>query len=459
MGNRIVRTLVDIGSYQGDEQSDRGGFLPKGITAAMIDVVIITHAHIDHSGMMPKLIKDGFKGFVYTHPATRDLLEILLADSGNIQTQEARIETKRLRRRGYKGPDIKPLYTKNEALSSLQRVRTIEYNAPTKVAPELTVIFKEAQHLLGAATVTLIAGSGENQRIVVDNGNIGRPSTSLLRPLQRVRRADLLLVESTYGNVLHDKRDRLQALADIINPAYKRALKKDPKYLCGKILIPSFSVGRTQAVLNDLRQLMEQRRIPVIPVFVDGKMVNRATAVYRKYPHLYDDKTRALFAQGKDPFTTPKFMECTNRTHHNTLREPAAKPVIIIGSAGMANAGRIRNHIKDCLPGRQHTILFVGHQEDGTLGYDLTALHPKSVRIERDIVRCNATIELMMDYSAHADYEDSIAWMSRFEEPPKLTVLKHGEPEALEAFKKHIEEKLPGWKVVIARQGEAFDVN
>ncbi|HEY9772703.1 MAG TPA: MBL fold metallo-hydrolase [Planktothrix sp.] len=451
--NRTVRFLFDIGQHQGSEQSDKAQW-PKGITPSMIDFTIITHAHIDHSGLWPKLIKDGNKGFAYATPATKDLLKILLPDSGHIQELDA-IEENRKRR---KGPRVRPLYTMKEAKKSLERIKTIEYNTPTTLAPGVVVTFTQAAHILGAAVTTVVLGTGEDQRVIVDNGNIGRPNTTLLKPLKAVRKADVLLIESTYGNVLHDRRDRLQALADTINDGYKRALKKHQKFGYGKILIPAFAVGRVQAVLYDLRQLMEEGRIPVIPVFLDSPMASKATQVYRDYHKLYNNEARAIVARGVDPISTPKFFETRKKDQSELLQKPSAEPVIIIGSSGMATGGRIRGHIERCLPGAQNTVLFVGHQEEGALGYELVNNHPKSVVMDNNVVNVNATIALMQDYSGHADYEDSIAWLKKFETAPTLTVLKHGEPEGLEGFKTHIEQNLPGWKVEIGKSMQAIDV-
>ena len=455
---RVFRILIDCGSHQGADRSDRENYLPKGITANLIDCVLITHAHIDHSGMLPKLYRDGFRGFVVTHPATLRLLELLLADSANIQKFEASTENKRRQRRSQKFQPVEALYTHDDVHQVLQLVRPIEYNEQMTLAPDVSVIYKEAAHLLGAATVTIIFGKGEDQRVIVDNANIGRPQTTIYKPLQRIRRADVLLAETTYGNDLHDKRDRLKALANILNDAYKRALESHPVLGCGKIVIPAFSVGRVQSVLYDIRELIEQGRIRNIPVFVEGVMANKATQIYREFSRLFNDKTRAILARGKDPFATPQYVECVSSERHREVMEPANQPIIIIGSAGMANAGRIRAHVERCLPGRHNTILFCGHQEPGTLGYKLTAENPYSVRMGKNIVRCKATIELMKDYSGHADYEDTLNWLKQFEVPPTLTILKHGEMEAMIGFKEHMKKQLPNWKVCIPNHRQVIHV-
>jgi metallo-beta-lactamase family protein len=456
--NRIVRFLVDVGQHQGSEQMDKGNRLPQGITASMIDFVLITHAHIDHSGWLPKLIKDGFKGFAYTHPATLDLLKILFPDSGRLQEMDADQTNRRLARRG-KTFRVSPIYGIDDAHAALDSIKLIEYGVEQNFADgDIRVKFTDAGHILGSAVVTVTVGSGKDERIICFNGNIGRPNTALLKPVELVRKAHVLIAESTYGNVLHDRRDRLQALADIINAAHGRALKfRHEKYGCGKICIPAFAIGRVQAVLYDLRVLMEQKRIPQIPVFLDSKMAIAATDVYYEHPELLNEETRGLLARGKDPIKPAKFIACRNKRQKDLLDKPANEPIIIIGSSGMAAGGPIRKHVKRYLPGLQNTVLFVGHQEEGGLGYNLLNGKPSSVQIGKDLVRCNATVELMMDYSGHADFEDSIDWMRHIERAPQVTFLVHGEPDGLLGFKQHIQDKL-GWAVTIPQHRQSFAI-
>ncbi|MGH9548010.1 MAG: MBL fold metallo-hydrolase RNA specificity domain-containing protein, partial [Terriglobales bacterium] len=446
-----------------EDELDQGSRLPKGVTADMIDFVIITHAHIDHSGYLPRLIKDGFKGFAYTHPATLDLLKILLPDSGRIQEEDVWEENGELiaaaRKQGKWAKLNEPLYTLKDSRIALKRIKLIDYDRPVRFAGDVEVLFTEAQHILGSAVVTITVGSGADKRVICFNGNIGRDSMSLLRPLKPVKKADVLIAESTYGNVLHDKRDRLEVLSGIINRAYDRAKTSHPKYGCGVIVIPAFAIGRVQALIYDLRTLMEHKRIPEIPVFLDSPMASKATRVYRKWTKLYNTEAAALVARGIDPISTPVFAECKKSVHSKALDGKNNQPIIIIGSAGMATGGRIRGHIQARLPGKQNTILFVGHQEPGVLGHTLTSEHPETVKFDNDVVRVNATIEMMTDYSGHADYEDSIAWLRNFAQPPAVTFLVHGEPQGLTGFRQHIEETL-GWKnVTIPKHRQAFDIN
>lgn len=456
---RTVRFILDIGLHQGDEGINRQNRLPKGITPSNIDFVIISHAHIDHSGWLPAFIKAGFKGPVYTHPATRDLMEFLLPDSGYLQEAEADRANRRAKRlrggRNVASPaKFLPLYTEEDAEASLKRVRQINYDQTYQLTEGIKVKFTNACHIIGAAVVSLTVGKSDPKKICF-TGNIGRANTPLLRDLAPVLEADYLLTESTYGNKLHEKRDRLTVLADIVNRAIARA-KRNGKNGCGVILIPAFAVGRVQAVVYDLRQLIAEGRIPNLPVFLDSPMAIAATKVHRKHADLYNEEARKLLASGIDPISTPRFVECDKRMAA-MLDGKMDEPTIIIGSSGMAAGGRILQRIKTRLPGAQNTVLFVGYQGTGVLGHKLTSSKPRSVRIHGDVVRCNATIEYMSDYSGHADYEEMIAWMEHFQRAPRQTFLVHGEPESLSGFKKHIEERL-GWSVIIPQRRQCFDL-
>lgn len=498
---RTIRFLLDCGLTVEHERADFENRLPAGITAADIDFVVLSHAHIDHSGYVPRLFKLGFKGPVYVTHATRELLQIMLPDSGFLQEEAARRANERARRlsqkasqeQGARGKDAgdrkrhgqaarrqnapkpvrheEPLYTKADAEASLSLMRGIDYDRKVKLAENVYVTFTEAGHILGAAVVTLDIGAGSSKRTFCFTGNIGRGKMPLLRAAKAVRSADYVMSESTYGNRLHEKRDRLEVLAGILNRAVERAQKGSTRHGAGVILIPAFAVGRAQTVLNDIRQLMADGRIPELKVYVDSPMTIRSTEVHRRHPELLDDATRELMATGADPFRTPGLVEVMERTGSEKLDEPMEKPVIIIGSSGMASGGRIVQHLKSRLPGRQNTVVFVGYQGTGTLGQQLigkdartalggTTVEPttasvRTVRIYGEPVRVYATIEFMSDYSAHGDYADILAWLSRFERKPKTIFLVHGDEEAIDSLKERIETSLR-WDVCVPKVKETF---
>lgn len=447
----VTRFILDVGLHQENDNINRSHRLPKGLTAKDIDFVIISHAHIDHSGYLPKLIKDGFRGFAYTHAATKDLLRILLPDSGRLQEAAAERENHANQKQdGKRAKRVRPLYNADEAYASLDRIKAWHYDRSYQLGPEIAVKFTQASHILGAAVVTITVGRGKSAKKICFTGNIGRNDMPILCNLAPVREADYIISESTYGNKLHVKRDRLEVLAGIINRAYERAKKNN-----GVIVIPAFAVSRVQTVLYDLRALIAAKRIPEMPVFVDSPMAIAATKVHRRHKKLYNAEARALVAQGQDPFSTPRYLECLKWKQSRLLDKPVSEPVIMIGSSGMAAGGRILSHIEKRLPHAENTIVFVGFQGSGMLGSTLVNEKPKEVMIHHNLVPVNATIEFMSDYSGHADYSEIIAWFKLFTKKPKNVFLVHGETEALSQFKQHIQSAL-GWNVTIPTPRQSF---
>lgn len=495
---RTTRFLLDVGLTVENDKADFMNRLPSGITPADIDFIVVSHAHIDHSGYLPRLTKLGFTGPVYMTEATADLLDIMLPDSGYLQEEAARKNCARAERqktaklaagttdgekhsvsekpkrksRSRAAICSEPLYTQDDAKHALTFIkRGMKLNTRYELAPEIAVKFTEAGHILGAAVVSLELGAGSKKRTFCFTGNIGRTEMPLLQSVAAVKNADYVMSESTYGNRVHTKRDRLELLAEILNRAIERASVPSPTHGYGTILIPAFAVGRGQILLSDIRQLQELGMIPRIKVFVDSPMMIRSTEVHRKHKELLDEETQALFAKGIDPFRTSKQVETMDRAASQALDEPQKEPVIIIGSSGMAAGGRIVNHLKARLPGRQNTVVFVGYQGTGTLGNQLIGKDARrnvngttiesntqsvrTVRIYGEPVKVYATIEFMSDYSAHGDVNDILGWMSKFERKPKQVFLVHGDDEALTALKETIEKRLR-WSVTVPKAREVF---
>lgn len=495
---RTTRFLLDVGLTVENDKADFMNRLPSGITPADIDFIVVSHAHIDHSGYLPRLTKLGFSGPVYMTEATADLLDIMLPDSGYLQEEAARKNCARAERqknaklalattagdkhavsekpkrksRSRAAVCSEPLYTQDDAKHSLTFIkRGMKLNTRYELAPEIAVKFTEAGHILGAAVVSLELGAGAKKRTFCFTGNIGRTEMPLLQSVAAVKSADYVMSESTYGNRVHAKRDRLELLAEIINRAYERAKQPSAKHGYGVILIPAFAVGRGQVLLSDIRKMQESGMIPRLKVFVDSPMMIRSTEVHRKHKGLLDAETQALFADGVDPFRTAKQVETMDRAASQALDEPQNEPVIIIGSSGMAAGGRIVNHLKARLPGRQNTVVFVGYQGTGTLGNQLigkdarrningttiesATQNVRTVRIYGEPVKVYATIEFMSDYSAHGDVNDILGWMSKFERKPKQVFLVHGDDEALAALKETIEKRLR-WSVTVPRARDVF---
>jgi metallo-beta-lactamase family protein len=520
--DKVTRFVCDLGLTIENQQVDFAKRLPNGVNASDIDFAIISHAHVDHSAYLPKLIKDGFKGSVYVTPATRDLMGVILPDSGYLQEEEAKRKQARYikanqpdataggaaslnvkqgksssanasqRRNALNAKSAQgkvtaavaakfaPLYTQEDAQASLKSLKTVDYDQRFTVAEGISFTFTEAGHILGAAVVNLEIGAGSQKRTFCFSGNIGRPDMPLLRDLAPVYSADYVMVEATYGNRLHRKRDRLEVLEAKLIAARDRA--KAPaknaakgKGGCGVILIPAFAVGRAQALLNDLRILMESGRVPVMPVYVDGRMTQAATEVHRKHAGILNDETRALIDSGTDPYTTPRHKVVEDWKESDALHREHSEPIIIVSSSGMASGGRIVNHLNYWLPDSRTTVMFVGYQGTGTLGQAIVRTSegerpdsvaapnvnfdtPKTVRIAGKPVKLNATVDFLPDYSAHADYADTVSWLGKFKRRPKMTFIVHGDDEALAGLKGHIEESLDWKGVTIPTNRQVFDL-
>ncbi|MBX9667540.1 MAG: MBL fold metallo-hydrolase [Candidatus Obscuribacterales bacterium] len=461
--NKTTRVLLEAGLHQENDNINHSRRLPNGLLPKDVDAIVISHAHIDHSGYLPVLVEQGYKGPVYTHAATRDLMRFLLPDSGNLQERAAARENERNghgRRGKATAAKVYPLYTATQARRCLNHIKTVEYDRTYQITDVVAIRFTDAAHILGAAVVTVVVGKGKNSKTICFTGNVGRNDMPFLRNLTPVLDADYIISESTYGNKLHQKRDRLKMLEGIITDGFNRARHHDPKEGCGVIIIPAFAVGRVQTVLYDLRTLMMQKRIPNLQTFLDSPMAVESTKVHRKYTNLYNQEARQLADCGIDPFRTPRYMECRGWTHSRMLDKPVNEPIIIIGSSGMAAGGRILAHIEKRLHRSENTVVFVGYQGTGALGYTLVNEKPTEVVIHDERVPVKARIAYMSDYSGHADYSEMIGWFKMFRRKPKKLFLVHGDPEALTAFKGHIEESL-GWKGVVVIPGprSCFELN
>jgi metallo-beta-lactamase family protein len=468
VGDKPTYFFVDAGLDQENEWRNFEKRLPKDITPSDLSFGIISHAHIDHSGYLPRLVKEGFKGPVYCTNATRSLLHVMLPDSGHIQEEETgRVVRRCVRRRESKttapaqprqnkskviqeDPCYKePLYTEKDAVATLHQLQGIEFGKPTKVADGILIQFSYAAHLLGAAIVEISFDLGESKKTICFTGDIGPDNMPLLNNPETVAGADYVICECTYGNRLHVKHDRLNALASIVNQAYERA-KVDSTGNNGVILIPAFAVGRVQALLFDLRQLMVENKLPNIPVFVDSPLAIRATQIHADWTDLLNTQIRKVKAAGDNPFATARFTEVIHHKQSLLLAEPAKEPIIIISSSGMAQGGRIVHHLEQRLSGKQNTVLFIGYQARGTLGQKLTSTpRPKRVKIGQAFYTVNATIEILEGYSGHADYEAILRWLKKFKHKPKQTFLVHGDNESATAMQAHITERLKWREVMI----------
>lgn len=443
--------LLDCGLYQGSrkESYTRNQNLPYD--ASKIDVLVLSHAHIDHSGNIPNLVKSGFKGDIISTYATRDLCSIMLRDSAKIQDYDIQYLNKKRTRQGL--PPLEPIYTMEDAVESLKLFVGIGYERPYRLLPGITLTFYDAGHILGSAIVVLDIEDAQNNqsRRVVFSGDLGRSDRPILRDPTFIDSADVLLIESTYGNRIHeDVQETSHELERIINETHHRG---------GKIIVPAFAVGRTQELVYRLHQLVESRDIPPdLPVYVDSPLAIDATGIYRLHPEAYDDEV-AQFMLGEnvnDPFgfDMMRYTRTTSQSKElNFLREPA----VIISASGMAEAGRILHHLKNNIEDARNTILIVGWQAPHTLGRRIVERQPR-VRIFGEEYHLNARVEKINGLSAHADRTELLEWTGRLDKPPQHTFIVHGEEEASFSFAEALQRQQGFANVHVPEIGQQFHI-
>lgn len=432
------RILIDCGLFQGLKALRLRNWQPLPVPASSIDAVVLTHAHLDHCGFLPRLVADGFKGRVFCTAGTRDLCSLVLPDSAHIQEEDARDAN----RHGYsKHAPALPLYTSADADRALARLQPLGFNRPLPVVPGVEVEFIKAGHLLGSAYAMIRT----RHQAILFGGDLGRYSRPVLPDPESVRHADILLVESTYGDRLHEPDDNGERLAAMINDVVRRR---------GKLVIPSFAIGRVEEVLYWIKKLEDERRIPVLPVYVDSPMAIKALQFYAQRHDELDPDMRPA-ERGLCTFCTSRFTT-VNSPQQSMDLVASRQPSIIVASSGMATGGRVLYHLAAMLPNPRHTVLFVGYQAAGTRGRTLID-GQKSVRIKGRDVTVAARIEKIDSMSAHADANEIMRWLSGFEAPPALTCLVHGEPTALAALAERITTEKQ-WAVHVAKHQETIEI-
>lgn len=430
-GSRHV--LVDCGLFQGLKELRERNWRPLPIQPSKIDAIVLTHAHLDHCGYIPRAVAHGFGGRVFCTPGTRDLCSLVLPDSARIQEEDARDAN---RHHYTKHNPALPLYTGEDAARALTLMQPVGYNRPVPIVPgvaDIEVEFINAGHLLGSAYARVTVGD----LTILFGGDLGRFNRPVMPDPSPVEEADILLIESTYGDRLHDPDDNGERLAAVVNDTVQRG---------GKLVIPSFAIGRSGEVIYWLKKLEEERRIPVLPVYVDSPMAAQALAFYSNYPEDLDPDMRPE-ARGVQMFATKRMTTVSSPQQSKEL-VASRQPAIVIASSGMATGGRVIHHLEALLPHDRNTVLFVGYQAAGTRGRALVD-GAKEVRLKGRDIPVNARIEQIDSMSAHADAAEMLKWLSGFKRPPAMTYLVHGEPPALEALQQRIRTEL-GWPVAIA---------
>ncbi len=436
--------MIDCGLFQGIKELRLRNWDALPINPASIGWVLLTHAHIDHTGYLPRLVRDGFTGPVYATSATADLLKIMLPDSGRIQEEDAEYAN----RKGFsKHKPALPLYTEQDANAALKQMRGVPYDEEVRLSKFLSARFISVGHILGSSYVTVDVTERDSDPIkIIFSGDVGRYDEPILNDPTPAEEADYLLVESTYGNRLHEETDPKDRLAEIINETAERG---------GKVIIPAFAIGRTQLLVYYLRELEDEGRIPVLPVAVDTPMGVSATRLYSKHKDDHDFDMRRLANINRNPLATRNFSLVQGRAGSKALSSQSGSAVIISAS-GMATGGRVLHHMAHYLPDPASAVVLVGYQAAGTRGRRLQDGETE-IKIHGQMVSVRARIETVGSLSAHADSGEILRWLKGFKRPPRTTFVVHGEPESAAALRDKIEKEL-GWNAVVPAYQEIVEL-
>lgn len=443
-----TKFLVDCGLFQGHSKEDALNAEALPLNPAEFDYIFLTHAHIDHSGRIPKIYKDGFNGEVYATKATVELCAIMLPDCGHIQEFENEWRNKKRLRAGK--PPLEPIYTYQDALDCMKLFKKVNYGEALKINDEIKVRFNDAGHILGSSIIEFwISEKGKETKIVF-SGDLGNRDMPIIRDPSIIESADYLVIESTYGNRLHENQsNRFEYFLDIINETIDKG---------GNVVIPSFAVGRTQEVIYELNKEKESydsklKKIFSIPVFVDSPLAISATEVFRNNLDCYDEEAREYINNGDNPLDFPGLQFTKTPDESRALNERKGSS-IIISASGMCEAGRIKHHLKHNLWRKESTILFVGYQAQGTLGRKLID-GAKKVKIFGEDISVNARIEMIEGFSGHADKDGLLNWVKGFNRKPSKIFIVHGEEESMLSFANEINDKFK-IDTIIPEKGESF---
>jgi metallo-beta-lactamase family protein len=437
-----LKILIECGLYQGTgaDEVNRAAFEYDPKT---IDVVFITHAHLDHSGMLPRLVKDGFRGKIITTPATRDLLELMLYDAANIQEGDAVWETKKAIRAGK--PPVLPLYTVEDVREVIPLFEVKPYEALCNLGKGIKYRFLDAGHILGSGTLEVWVTDSEKEKKIVFSGDIGKKGNPIIRDPSSLMEADFVIMESTYGNRLQKPlKESIDELVEAIKTTFKKG---------GNVYIPSFAIGRTQDLLYILNSLVREKRLHNIDIYLDSPLAEEATKVYLAHPEVFDE-------EAKQRFSTRDFDDSVKLHFVQSVQESMKlnkihSGILVIAGSGMCDGGRIRHHLKHNLWRHECSVIFVGYQGKGTLGRQIVE-RPKSVRILGEEIALRAAIYTINGFSAHADQAELLGWLSCFKNSPEVFVV-HGEEEVAVTFGELVKEKF-GFKTHVPEKGEVFDL-
>lgn len=433
-----IKVLIDCGLYQEREFIDRN-WDPFPIPPSNIDAVLLTHAHLDHCGLLPKLVKEGFKGKIYCSEATSEIAKIVLLDAGHIQEYDAERKKRRHKKKGI-DKRVEPLYTKIEAEETFPFFAPVKYEQPVKLCEGVEASFHEAGHILGASMIKIKATFDGQTRRIIFSGDVGRSNRPILRDPTFFEEADYVFIESTYGDRVHQPvADIKEKLAEVINHTYKAG---------GNIVVPSFSVERAQDLLYYLNDLVNEKKIPHILAFLDSPMAVRVTQVFKKHPELYDAEAKEHIHNGDSPFDFPG-LSLVSSTKESKAINNIRGTIMVIAGSGMCTGGRIKHHIVNNITRPESTLMFVGYQAFGTLGRRLVD-GEKEVRVLGETYQVRAKVERLHGFSGHADQKELLQWLGALKRPPKQVFVIHGETNSAHTFAECVKEQL-GFNAIVPK--------
>lgn len=443
--------LMDCGQFQGGKAQEILNYEPFPFEPAEVEAMILSHAHIDHCGRIPLLVKRGFRGKIYCTDATADLLEVMLLDSAHIHEMDAEWQSKRNMRAGK--PAVEPLYTTADAQESLKYVAPILYDQQIQINEDMKIVFNDAGHILGSAITEIWVREGEKESKVVFSGDLGMENRAILRDPTIIKKADCVIMETTYGNRVHGKTSTgISQLIEIVLKTIKRG---------GTVVIPSFAVGRTQELIFEFNRFYEKsspdykKELDGVEVIVDSPMATNATEVFRKNAQVFDEETKEYIMRGDNPLDF-KNLRFTRSTEESQALNMDKRPKVIISASGMCEAGRIRHHLKHNLWDARNSIVFVGYQAQGTLGRSILE-GKKDVTLFGEEVHINAQIYNLEGFSGHADRNGLFSWVSGFRQKPGQIFLVHGEEDSKKDFAKLLNDEL-GYDPIVVLGNSEFEI-
>ncbi len=445
------KILLDCGQFQGGKAQEALNWEPFPFEPSEVECVILSHAHIDHCGRLPLLVKRGFTGKIYCTDATADLLDVMLKDSGYIHEKDAEWKSRKAERAGK--PPVEPLYTYDDALKALEYVEPILYDQQIQLNEDMKIVFNDAGHILGSAITELWVREGDKESKIVFSGDLGMMNRPILRDPTIIKKADYVIMETTYGNRNHpENATSIKELLDIVLKTTRRG---------GTVVIPSFAVGRTQELIFEFNKFYEEHseykdELDKLMVYVDSPMATTATEVFRKNAQVFDEETKEYILKGDNPLDF-KNLRFTRSTAESQGLNMDKTPKVIISASGMCDAGRIRHHLKHNLWDARSSVIFVGYQAEGTLG-KLLVEGTKDVTLFGEAVHVNAEIYNLEGFSGHADQNGLFAWLAGFRQKPKQVFLVHGEEDSKKDFGKLIAEKL-GYDPVVVLGNSEFELD